>query len=55
VVRKTLNPQEYSALKKQVREALEQLDIHHTTIEIEWPEDLCGNEGHANFLKMRKV
>ena len=46
VVKKFLNPAEYSVLKKQVREALEQLDIYHTTIEIEWPEDICGNKDH---------
>lgn len=48
VVRNKLNPSEYAELKQQVKSIIRSEGVFHSTIEIEWPGELCGidDTGH---------
>lgn len=48
VVRNTLNPNEYAELKQQVKSIIRSKGVFHSTVEIEWPGELCGidDAGH---------
>ncbi len=45
VVRNTLNPNEYAELKQQVKSIIRSKGVFHSTVEIEWPGELCGIDG----------
>jgi len=49
VVRSKLNPTEYSELKQQVKSIIRAEEVFHSTIEIEWPDELCGIDDTGHY------
>jgi cobalt-zinc-cadmium efflux system protein len=47
VTREILNSDEYAALKRQLREVVDNLGIYHSTFEIEWPDETCRIDSHS--------
>ena len=44
---RNLAPEEYQRLKEEVRQVVERHGIYHSTVEIEFPEEVCRNAGDA--------